>query len=93
MNIHSAYSYIGNCVNLFDEEGQCSVGPFIDATDFAQQLEDADKVDKEEFEEVIDVPRALAKVLTRKDVTYYYLPRVDAYVAQIDSEDVEYIFT
>ena len=46
---YSGYGLLGNCVNSFDDDGDCIIDIFSDVSDFACVEEDSVKIDKETF--------------------------------------------
>lgn len=48
--------YIGNCINSFDDDGDCILGelPFVTTSDFACALEDASPITESMFMEQVE---------------------------------------
>lgn len=82
--------YVGNCINSFDEDGDCVIPdlPFTDVSDLAYQLEDAIEIGPSEFH---------SKVSSNTDfdgthVVYYKLPDESVYVLYDTENDVHFFF-
>lgn len=46
---NTGYSYVGNCVNSFDDDGECLIGIYNDVSDFASAEENALEITRDEF--------------------------------------------
>ena len=73
--------YIGDCINSFDPNGNCTNNLFQDATQFSQREEDArdqddnlkegTRINEEAFKNLAEVPDSLLG----RDIEFYRLPR------------------
>lgn len=52
-DVDMRYYYVGNCVNMFDENGACVTMHFADASDCMCVVENAKEVSEEEFADVV----------------------------------------
>jgi hypothetical protein len=82
------YHYVGNCVNSFDSDGDCSFKNYSDVTEFAQGLENATKVSKMEFLKHVKA----IKTIDKCDM-FEYDADADVYIAYDTAADIHYFFT
>lgn len=101
-NSSNQYSYLGNCSNIFDDDGNCYFSYFNDVSDFANYAEKAEdemdieeregngSLDKNEFYSLVkdSVPDFVRKI---KDLNYYYYSN-GLLVAYDPNEDIHYFF-
>lgn len=86
-------TYVGNCVNSFDSDGQCTNSlPYRDATDFAQGEENAKKISKDEFEDVVSIPDHLQKLHKSKHVAYLHDEENNIHMMYDSKKDVHHFF-
>ena len=82
--------YVGNCVNSFDEDGECDVRelPWNDTTEFAQAIEETTPLTKEQFMQQVSVPNEI-------NIEGMQLAKTEdgVYVAYDDNQDIHYFFT
>ena len=96
--------YVANCVNAFDEDGNCNFDFFIDSTDFAQKLEEIEDyaveggepyLDEDDFLTLVDVPFPINKKTKGHEIQYFYLDIVDGgqlFVLYDMDDDIHYFF-
>jgi hypothetical protein len=97
--------YIGNCTNLFDENGDCLLHFFKDVSEFAQREADISEdinngrdilLSQEEFESVGEVDLKAIGKDSLKDFLFYFYPETETspqvYVAYDELEDIHYFF-
>ena len=80
--------YVGSCKNSFDSDSQCVISqlPWSDVTDFAQHVEDAAVLTRNEFLRSVVVPSHLSSTLASHDCNY---GRTDDGVFFIFDEDTD----
>ena len=86
--------YLGNCVNSFDRDGECTVVdlPYTDATEFAQAEDRAIEVSEMEFNHNFNIPIGIKQKLDAHEVKYLYDERNDVYMVYDLDDDVHYFF-
>jgi hypothetical protein len=91
------YSYIGTCVNSFDEYGECVHNAFSDEEDFFNSWNTAKKISKDEFWLHIDPSSENYELVKKAErdpkytPEYRYSKESDVYFAFID-DDTHYFF-
>lgn len=84
--------YVGNCVNSFDEDGDCTTNlPYRDTTDFAQDEEDAKEISKPEFEHAVHIPNELEKI-HKKPTNKYLVSDKGVHMMYDDKKDIHHFF-
>lgn len=84
--------YQGNCINSFDEDGYCIIpNLYSDTSDFAYNEENADVIDKREFEKHVIIPSDLNKQIGA-DRTYLYDAKNNIYMLYDENSDIHYFF-
>jgi hypothetical protein len=89
--IGESASFVGTCVNSFDEDGYCTVPElgYNDVTDFAQAEENSIKITKDEFIRHVSVPKNL---ITKNSI--FLFDRENQVFMLYDSKtDIHYFFT
>jgi hypothetical protein len=83
------YYYVGNCINSFDEDGDSLIDQFSDTSDFAWEEENANKISKEEFLNLVDNYSMLPK-----HNKFIYLITMSKHVLMVydKKSDVHYFF-
>lgn len=86
--------YVGNCVNSFDDDGECVVHhlPYRDTTDFAQGEENSKKINKSEFNKHVDIPSHLDKIHKSKDTVYLHDRDNNVHMMYDPKKDVHHFF-
>jgi hypothetical protein len=85
--------YVGNCVNSFDEDGECFGNlPYNDVTEFAHGDENAKKISKEEFEKHVDIPEHLKKIHNSNHVDYLHDKDNNVHMMYDHKSDVHHFF-
>jgi hypothetical protein len=86
-------SYVGNCVNSFDNDGECTSSlPYRDTTDFAQGEENAEEITKTKFDSEVDVPNHLKKLHNSKHALYLHDKENDVHMLYDTKKDVHHFF-
>lgn len=85
-------SFVGTCVNSFDEDGRCIVPglPWNDVTEFAIADEGAPEIARQAFLERAHIPEGIIDLLSGKDVAYLDMEGALA-IHDLD-DDVHYLF-
>lgn len=87
--LEESANYVGNCVNSFDADGECLIRqlPWSDVTEFAQAVEDAWSLTKEQFTQNVNVHKDI-------DITKMEFSKTadDVYVAYDEHNDIHYFF-
>lgn len=80
-------SYIGNCINSFDLDGDCVNDelPYSDTTDFAQDIDSATEISKDEFISYT----TCTKIETMNS---FYRTPLEVYIAYNDANDIHYFY-
>jgi hypothetical protein len=87
-------TYAGNCINSFDENGECfGQVPYRDVTDFAQAEEKSKKISKEQFEKTATIPEHLKKITKSKDTIYLHDKDNNVHMMYDADKDVHHFFT
>jgi len=81
---------VGNCVNSFDEDGNCTIPqiPYKDTTQFAQSEENATQINKDQFMQNVNLPNNLKDI----DAIYLHDKNHDLFMLYDDEKDVHYFF-
>lgn len=79
----------GNCINSFDEDGECIIGtlPFSTVSDLGYADENAEDVSKEIFFHKCNVPRSLAQIRRAR-----YMEHNGLYILYDEDKDIHYFF-
>lgn len=83
------YEYVGNCVNSFDEDGECIIIdlPFSDVTQLAYAIEEAKELPLADFKRLVNNNLQLEGV----EITELYLVD-DCLIAYDSVADIHYFF-
>jgi hypothetical protein len=87
------YSYVGNCVYGFDEDGESLLPIFRDVSEFACHNEDAEKIDEVEFYKHIQKNLIVDGILNGNEVEYLKYREIDVYVIYDIDDDIHYFFS
>ncbi len=87
-------SYLGNCVNAFDADGECVVDAlgYSDASAFTCALEEAVVVDREVFFGYVKASRFTEQILKSCDTFFVDLPR-NLFIAYSFTNDVHHFYS
>ena len=86
--------YIGNCVNSFDEDGNCVVGGvgYYDVSDFAVGEERAEALSWDEFDREVFVSLEIEEIIEGHEVIYLLDRERDLYMLYDCDDDIHYFF-
>jgi hypothetical protein len=81
---------VGNCVNSFDEDGNCTIPqiPYKYTTQFAQSEENATQMNKDQFINNVNLPDSLKYI----KAIYLNDKDNDVFMLYDDQKDVHYFF-
>lgn len=79
--------YLGSCVNSFDEDGQCTVLPYSDVTEFAQAEENYIELNISQFKSNV----SFHSILNKCD-SFYFDRDNGLYIAYDSDTDIHYFF-
>jgi len=91
------YTYVGTCMNSFDEWGECINDAFYDESDFFNSWETAEEITSEEFWKHIDPNSEMYNEVMEYSTNGEYVPEFryseenDVYFAFVN-EDTHYFF-
>lgn len=89
------YEYVGNCVNSFDDDGDCVLSIFRDTSDFAVAEEESKEVSKEVSKDIVKtfkMSSELEKIAKRKTTKLLYNEDRDIYFLYDTKKDIHYFF-
>lgn len=86
------YNIIGNCVNSFDEDGECYFANYVDITDFAQGEENAQVISKKHFLDNV-VMGDEKELVDDPENVFLYDEDNDVYMMYHTSSDVHYFYS
>lgn len=88
--IKESYKYVGNCINSFDNDGECLFNFYNDVSDFAYHIEEYYvEISKGEFlKNVINN----YQFLNKNNIEYYYDTNKNIFVAYDVDKDIHYFF-
>lgn len=99
---NNVYQYVGNCGNIFDHDtGNCKIDIFSDVSDFAYKDENAEEIDKEDFESFVkfpnDFPKEIQDEIFPKRGRYpnikYYFYDGNIFVLYNEDTDMHYFWS
>ena len=89
----SNYQYIGNCSNIFDSDGECTLNIFENSSDFANKDENAIELDKEEFETFVkNIPTEIQNKIKNHILKYLFYDG-NIFVIYDDNDDIHYFWS
>ena len=88
------FTYVGNCVDSFDDEGDCIIDqlPYYDVLDFAVNEESAKEVTAEEFSLYVDIPEDYQPIHALPGTIHLYDSLNQVYMLYDTDMDVHYFF-
>lgn len=89
-----SYYYVGNCVNSFDEQGECVLSqlPYSHSSEFAMADEEAKLIPQNVFNSVINVPGPIKQTINGHAVSYMVDEKNDVYMLYDRTADIHYFF-
>lgn len=85
--------YMGNCTNIFDEEGDCLFPElYTDVSDFAVHEENAKKITAKEFyKQIMSIDQDLEDTISHNR-TYLHDIENNVYIIYDNDTDIHYFF-
>jgi hypothetical protein len=83
---------VSNCKNSFDDNGFCLFDFFIDVSDFAFAIEEAEKTPISESEFWASCTKPKNRPWRGHIISYLYNSRTDIFMVYDETEDVHYFF-
>ena len=86
--------YIGNCVNSFDEDGDCVIDSlgYYDVSDFGVGDERAETLSWDEFDREVFVSLEMEEIIEGHEVIYLLDRERDLYMLYDSDDDIHYFF-
>lgn len=83
----------GNCINSFDENGNCTNGLFNDVIQFAYIEENSKEISYEKFKDIVNADDSeLEKITNLKNALYLYNEDFKLCMIYNEDTDVHYFF-
>jgi hypothetical protein len=95
MKISEIYKkeYVGNCVNSFDEDGECLIGIYDDVSDFANSEENSKEISNKDFINLVgEIPKYLKNKIKNHELSYLYDEDNDIAMIYDITKDIHYFF-
>ena len=86
--------YVGNCVNSFNDDGNCIIPklPFETVSDFACSLEESTDISEKDFIQKVSFEQATNLGLQLGMSFEFYKTDTDVFIMYSNADDIHYFF-
>lgn len=86
------FKYVGNCVNSFNDDGECLLSIFSDTSDFANVEENSEIVSKSKFINNVTLNKFFINLVQKNSTKILYNKDRDIYMIYDENKDIHYFF-